>query len=89
MENQNTSLSATAYTLIFIGLVVLTLISTGLSTLNLGYVSTLFAVGLAIVSALVVMSKFMKIKLDSSFARLLIAGVLALALLVFFVAFVG
>ena len=35
------------------------------------------------------MSKFMKIKLDSSFARLLIAGVLALALLVFFVAFVG
>ena len=89
MENQNNTLSATSYTLIFLGLVVLTLISAGLSTLNLGYLSTLIAIGLAIVSALVVLSKFMNIKLDSSFSRLLIAGIMALALLIFFVAFVG
>ncbi len=88
MDNQNT-LSAKSYTLIFLGLVLLTLISTGLSTLNLGYLNILVAIGLAIVSALVVLSKFMKIKLDGSFARLLLAGILALALLIFFVGFVG
>ena len=36
MENQNTSLSATAYTLIFIGLVVLTLISTATEHVKFG-----------------------------------------------------
>ncbi|MBS2210645.1 hypothetical protein KEM09_04485 [Carboxylicivirga mesophila] len=88
MDKQNT-ISAKSYTLVFIGLVLLTLISTGLSSLNLGYISTIIAFGLAIVSALVVLSKFMNVKLDGSFARLLLAGILALALLIFFVGFVG
>lgn len=89
MDNQNTTLSAKSYILIFLGLVLLTLISAGLSQLSLGYLNGVIAVGVAIVSALVVLSKFMRINLDSSFARLLIAGVLALALLVFVVAFLG
>lgn len=88
MDKQNT-ISAKSYTLVFIGLILLTLVSTGLSSLNLGYISTIIAFGLAIVSALVVLSKFMNVKLDSSFARLLLAGILALALLIFFVGFVG
>jgi caa(3)-type oxidase subunit IV len=88
MDNQNT-VSAKAYILLFVGLVLLTLISTGLSTLNLGYLNPLIAIGLAVISAGAVFSKFMKIKLDGSFARLLIAGVLVLALLIFFVGFVG
>lgn len=88
MDKQNT-ISAKSYTLVFIGLVLLTLISTGLSSLNLGYISTIIAFGLAIVSALVVLAKFMNVKLDGSFARLLLAGILALALLIFFVGFVG
>ncbi|MBR8534731.1 hypothetical protein KDU71_04105 [Carboxylicivirga sediminis] len=88
MDKQNI-ISAKSYTLVFIGLVLLTLISTGLSSLNLGYISTIIAFGLAIVSALVVLSKFMNVKLDGSFARLLLAGILALALLIFFVGFVG
>ena len=88
MDNQNIG-TAKFYTLIFLGLVVLTLISAGLSTLNLGYLNVVFTVGVAFVSGAIVLSSFMKLKLDGSFSRLLIAGVLALALLVFFVAFVG
>lgn len=88
MDKQNT-LSAKCYSYVFLGLVLLTLVSTALSSLNLGYLNGVIAIGLALVSALVVLSKFMKIKLDGSFARLLVAGILALALLIFFVAFVG
>lgn len=88
MEKQNT-ISAKSYMFVFLGLVVLTLISTALSTLNLGYLNIVLTFGLAVVSALVVLSKFMNVKLNGAFARLLLAGVLALALLIFFVAFVG
>lgn len=88
MDKQNT-LSAKSFSFVFLGLVLLTLVSTALSTLNLGYLNVVIAITLAVVSALVVLSKFMKIKLDGSFARLLMAGILALALLIFFVAFVG
>ncbi|WP_430814172.1 cytochrome C oxidase subunit IV family protein [Carboxylicivirga sp. RSCT41] len=88
MDNQNT-VSSKTYIFVFIGLVVLTLISSGLSSLNLGYLNPLIAIGLAVISAGVVLNKFMNIKLDGSFARLLIAGVLVLALLIFFVGFVG
>ena len=90
MDNQNAKLgSYKSYTFIFIGLVAITLISTGLSQLNLGYLNLLLAVSLATISAAVVLGTFMKIKFDGSFFRLLAAGVLALALLIFFVAFVG
>ncbi len=88
MEKQNT-ISAKSYMFVFLGLVVLTLISTALSTLNLGYLNIVLTFGLAVVSALVVLAKFMNVKLNGAFARLLLAGVLALALLIFFVAFVG
>ncbi len=88
MDNQNT-LSARTYLLIFVGLVLLTLISTGLSALNLGYLNFIIAIALAVVSAGVVLNTFMKVKLDGSFARLLIAGILVLALLIFFVGFVS
>lgn len=88
MDKQNT-LSAKSFSFVFLGLILLTLVSTALSTLNLGYLNVVIAITLAVVSALVVLSKFMKIKLDGSFARLLMAGILALALLIFFVAFVG
>ncbi|WP_439181907.1 hypothetical protein [Carboxylicivirga taeanensis] len=88
MEKQNI-LTAKAYTLVFLGLVILTLVSTGLSSFNLGYLNELIAIVVAIVSAGAVLSQFMRVKLDGGFARLLLAGVLALALLIFFVAFVG
>ncbi len=88
MEKQNT-ISAKSYMFVFLGLVVLTLLSTALSTLNMGYLNIVLTFGLAVVSALVVLSKFMNVKLNGAFARLLLAGVLALALLIFFVAFVG
>jgi cytochrome c oxidase subunit 4 len=88
MDKQNT-LSAKSFSFVFLGLILLTLVSTALSTFNLGYLNVVIAITLAVVSALVVLSKFMKIKLDGSFARLLMAGILALALLIFFVAFVG
>lgn len=88
MEKQNT-ISAKSYMFVFLGLVVLTLLSTALSTLNMGYLNIVLTFGLAVVSALVVLAKFMNVKLNGAFARLLLAGVLALALLIFFVAFVG
>ncbi|TRX71050.1 hypothetical protein [Carboxylicivirga sp. M1479] len=88
MDNQNIGTSK-FYTLIFLALVLLTVISTGLSQLNLGYLNVVFTVGLAVVSGAIVFTSFMRMKLDGSFARLLIAGLLALALLVFFIAFVG
>ncbi|MBK3517262.1 hypothetical protein [Carboxylicivirga marina] len=88
MDNQNIA-SSKKYILVFVALVALVLISTGISTLNLGYLNPLLTIGLAGVSAIIVLTQFMKIKLDGSFARLLVAGILALALLIFFVAFVG
>ncbi|MCU4155267.1 hypothetical protein J1N10_04730 [Carboxylicivirga sp. A043] len=88
MDNQNT-VSAKTYLFVFIGLVLITLVSTGLSTINLGYLNPIIAIGLATLSAAVVLNVFMKIRLDGSFARLLLAGILVLALLIFFVGFVG
>ncbi len=89
MDNQNTKLgSYKSYTLTFLGLVVLTLISTALSQINLGYLNTLLAIGLAAISAAVVLKTFMKISFDGSFFRLLAAGVFALAVLILFVAFI-
>ncbi|GEM_PF-6379875 len=89
MEQQSDIKSAKYYTLVLTGLIVLTLISAGLSQLNLGFVNTILAIGVAGLSACIVLGSFMKVKLDGAFARLLIAGILALALLIFFVAFVG
>lgn len=90
MDNQTNKIgSVKRYTSIFILLLVLTLVSAGLSTINLGNVGTLLTLSLAILTAIIVLTSFMKIKIDSTFAKLLLAGILALALLVFFVATIG
>ncbi|WP_430811511.1 MULTISPECIES: hypothetical protein [unclassified Carboxylicivirga] len=88
MDKQAT-VSAKTYIWVALLLVALTIISTILSSLNLGYLNDLMAVGVAVLSALIVLSKFMNIKLNGGYARLLFAGVMAMALLIFFVAFVG
>jgi len=90
MDNKNTQVgSYKSYTLVFIGLVILTLISTALNNLDLGYLNVVLAIGVAVLSAIIVLTTFMRVKLNGSFFRLLAAGVLALAILIFFVAFVG
>jgi cytochrome c oxidase subunit 4 len=77
--------SVKTYALVFIALIVLTFVTTGVAYIDLGAFSVIVALGIAVVKMLLVALFFMHVRHSDKLTKLVVVGaVLWLAILIFF-----